>query len=693
MPFKSKAQIFGDNGPNGLAVPVSTSNSAGTASANRGIGFGEGVTAAIANRPSGALADNTDDLNTRLVAVEGDGLDGMYRSGGVAGAGRVITIDGGAVEVVSDDSDEDEARSLLRARLDNADGTEAAFEVVGAGSTFRHRVPVGFNSQTVLSASGVAGILNPGGAGAGRVQVSGGNRFSNSGLSEILFGNDFAVITDAGALNGVYRIDSSVSNQVVELLNLDGSSPGFTSSAACTVTIFRPVAELVDGLGLLMSPSPGDNTGLTVKFKTNPTTAPIRYFAVDSNGTVHGVLAIGANGDIKIQDDRGISGADVRKRALLELDSDVQQADSRTVIVERMLPTLHILDGGTYQHSRNVAFIRGFEEVAPMTSPGGGSQPYPITVTLGSGGECTFSSDNTAQLGDFRLGTIVRLSNTAAGAYDGYYMTLLVSNSGNGKIYIYDFNGSPPGFSSGSATLHRVENLHTVLGGYDGISLSADSSNSYGKIFYPGSGNVAPKHFSNGTYLHNGEFHIADQGTYQSGNAHAHDFVFAQYGGTTRMRRAQITPSSGGIVRVVNRVFYQGAWEIDPGLYRWMASANSDSIVFAFQPPHAIKNVNSIVARVVADSSQVTPADRLQMFAQRWDDGTLIDLWSASQTTTASSGSQDIGGALTTPCDLDPDQVIFITVVSSASGNTSGSGDVVRSIRLTYDADVIGASA
>src|SRR4051812_24546088 len=100
MPIKKKEEFFGDDGPHGPRVPILETAAPGLGTANRGIKLGEQLKAEVHNRPLYALVLNDEDLDTRLAAFEEGGLDGMYRLGAldVAGGGRIIEVDGGAIE-------------------------------------------------------------------------------------------------------------------------------------------------------------------------------------------------------------------------------------------------------------------------------------------------------------------------------------------------------------------------------------------------------------------------------------------------------------------------------------------------------------------------------------------------------------------------------------------------------------------
>ena len=76
MAIKTAAEMFGDNAGFGTRVPISFTNPSAYSSGNRGVGFGEQLTSAVANRPHYELALNDEDLNTRLAVFETQGIDG-----------------------------------------------------------------------------------------------------------------------------------------------------------------------------------------------------------------------------------------------------------------------------------------------------------------------------------------------------------------------------------------------------------------------------------------------------------------------------------------------------------------------------------------------------------------------------------------------------------------------------------------
>jgi hypothetical protein len=262
MAFKTKAQIFGDDAGAGAKVPVSEANPSGTAAANRGVQFGEQVTAAVANRPSYALADNTDDLNGRLGTLETGGLDGAYRlgSGMVAGGGREVTLDGGAIQTNSafaTQREGDVANAHFRAQQSaNAINGGVGFDSVGYGragvgnplaSILDRRVITPSTSATTLAAT-VSVTLNAGGSDADSVTLLVGFFKDGGNVTELLLGFDLVEIL-SGDEAGLYVISALDTTTKATLKNLDGSAPSFGANTGSTARFFRPVSSIAARYG------------------------------------------------------------------------------------------------------------------------------------------------------------------------------------------------------------------------------------------------------------------------------------------------------------------------------------------------------------------------------------------------------------------------------------------------------------
>jgi hypothetical protein len=258
MAIKTKEEMFGDNGAFGPAVPYSTTNPPGTSAGNRGIQFGEQLTAAIANRTHYALALNDEDLNARLASFEIGGLDSSYDNGtvGPSGGGRKIIKDSGAVETISftgamsGDTVGDNAHFRANALSDNAGGS-VGFDFlarrVGANGQSGFDAIAGLLDRRVFAkATGLTQLkalndatLNPGGALPSTVRLSIG-QFHSGGLTDLARGYDLVQISNTSGFDGLY-IFSNVGGPSTDavLENMDGSAPTFGANESCKVTVYR----------------------------------------------------------------------------------------------------------------------------------------------------------------------------------------------------------------------------------------------------------------------------------------------------------------------------------------------------------------------------------------------------------------------------------------------------------------------
>lgn len=247
MTFKTSVEMFTD----GVAVPYDLNAAPGTGAANRGINFGEQLTAAIANRTHYALALNTDDLNTRLAEFETGGLDAAYANGtvGPRGGGRDITKDGGAVETVSALATayaDDIANAHFRANqigdvLRGGGGFESvSYGRAGIGALY------GFMDRRALNFSDYSEITDTesvslGVGTAGITLVTGGHRWMDgSNNTNLIPGFDMIeVLTGNPADLGLYVLGSFSSTTLCTVKALDGGTPAFAGGAA-TARVFRP---------------------------------------------------------------------------------------------------------------------------------------------------------------------------------------------------------------------------------------------------------------------------------------------------------------------------------------------------------------------------------------------------------------------------------------------------------------------
>lgn len=249
MAHKTKEELFGDGGGFGAAVPYSITPPSGHGSGNRGIAFGEPLTASISNRPHYAIAENTDELDLRITSFEAGGLDAAYDQGtvGPAGGGREITKDAGAVETTSTTATiyaDDLSNAHFRA---NASGDVAAgatgFDFVGktsaAAGLIDRRVLVMATSYTDITAS-MNATLNPGGAGSTLCRlIDPSRKFHTSGTTDLALTLDLLEVM-TGTNVGLYVINTlGGSNTDVTLARIDRASPTFGSNTAATVRVLR----------------------------------------------------------------------------------------------------------------------------------------------------------------------------------------------------------------------------------------------------------------------------------------------------------------------------------------------------------------------------------------------------------------------------------------------------------------------
>lgn len=264
MAIKTKEEMFGDGAGFGAAVPFSTTNPAGTGAGNRGINFGEQLTSSIANRPHYALCLNDEDLNSRLADFETNGLDASYRLGLTAtpGGGRVIDVNGGAVELINDVATPyatDIANSALRITtgndaisgsvgIDFVDATDPSETTGNAVAGFLDRRALEFTAGNAsVFAASAAARLNPGGFSFTTLELTGGGDQVSVGgtgtATDLYIGYDLVEVSGSAASDGLYVVTAlgGGSGQVT-LRNLEGgTSPNFaTANEAVTCTFYRP---------------------------------------------------------------------------------------------------------------------------------------------------------------------------------------------------------------------------------------------------------------------------------------------------------------------------------------------------------------------------------------------------------------------------------------------------------------------
>jgi hypothetical protein len=264
MAIKTKEELFGDNGAYGNQVAIdfaAPTTPPGYGVACRAVGLGEELTSAIANRICYALALNDEDLDGRLGYLEEHGLDGVYRLGAAddAGGGRVITVDGGAVEAQSAQATDlatDAGNALFRANTlsDVINGSVGVdFVAKGAGSGLAlfgfldRRSLVITTSNTKILASN-SGVLNPSSAGGDYLGMAdtGVSFWAQSSVSDILPGVDLVQVS-SGPYRGLYLIKQVLSTANVRLLRLSGAAPNFPANTAVTFVVYRPSLSSAGG--------------------------------------------------------------------------------------------------------------------------------------------------------------------------------------------------------------------------------------------------------------------------------------------------------------------------------------------------------------------------------------------------------------------------------------------------------------
>lgn len=254
MAFKTKAQLFGDDAGNGPQVPVDETNPSGHNASVRGYGFGEALTSAILNRLGFALADNTDDLNTRVAAVEGLTLDDVYNEG------HSVTKDAGALTSVSALATaygDDPANAHWRANAKgDSIGGGVGFDFLadrsgGSGLSgseaalgFLDRRGFAISGYTVVHLADTAELFVA--SDSDRIRLTaGGHRWKDgSNRSDIILGLDMIEVSGSATAtaNGLYLISALESTATdISVVNLDGSAVVFpTASEAVTITVYRP---------------------------------------------------------------------------------------------------------------------------------------------------------------------------------------------------------------------------------------------------------------------------------------------------------------------------------------------------------------------------------------------------------------------------------------------------------------------
>ena len=247
MAFKTAAELFGDGGVFGVQVPIDIGAPAGPYNiTNRGIGFGEQLSSAIANRTHYALGLNDNDLNTRLSIFETGGLNAAYRGGAAAvpGIGAAITLDGKAISTTSALAAMyalDQSNAHLRAdMLLDVAKVGTGLEVRGRGlAGVMHLTQIdSLTGSSTFAGVNLAAVLNPGGGLPTTVRIT-GQAPHTAGATDLVLEYDFALITTLGVsklciIGGLGGVNTDLT-----LKNVDGTGPVFLANAVATVTLYR----------------------------------------------------------------------------------------------------------------------------------------------------------------------------------------------------------------------------------------------------------------------------------------------------------------------------------------------------------------------------------------------------------------------------------------------------------------------
>jgi hypothetical protein len=237
MAIKSKEEMFGDGGGFGPAVPFSVVAPGGHSAGNRGIAFGEQLTAAVANRTHYALALNDEDLDARVVPFESDGLDAAYRLGALAvpGGGREIDIDGGAVRLTIPDTGAIAGlATALETHWGEGSGTRLGSYVMADGRRAHLRpyirVPLGITDSITFAFHAESPTF-------GRLNIT--DVIDMEGWENLLpYGMWVEIVT--GANPGLYRLVRTFdADNRVFVRAMNGSVPAFPTSGVGTLRFYN----------------------------------------------------------------------------------------------------------------------------------------------------------------------------------------------------------------------------------------------------------------------------------------------------------------------------------------------------------------------------------------------------------------------------------------------------------------------
>ena len=468
MAYKTAAELFGDNGVFGTQVPIDFGPPSGVyAGTNRGIGFAEQLTSAIANRSHWALGENTDDLNTRLAVFEADGLDAAYRGGALAtpGLGRVIVKDGDAVETVSAHSGLSEDNAHFRANsVSDTAGSSLGFEFVGkraASNGQSGEDPVaGFLDRRVFaSATGHTQLvhnepafLNPTGVLPTTVRIPGGS-FHTGGATDLARNYDLVQVSGTASSDGLYifsSIGAFVTDAVLE--KLDGTLPAFALNEACTISVYR-----------VRFGSFGSYTGRGRLYGAAVVGSPQALSALDivpgankaadlSGGSLSAlrVMRRGANGSTTASADFDLFGRAnwviPRSSFLTNYDKNISGGGYATrVLAQESGMAGHQVEGEAAVSDRfDFTSLQEIDLVAYGVVPF--SSALNFTANSPLDGEVLFSVAPSFEFDHLApgVGGLVSILNTASAASDGLYWIHSTIISGTKGFYLRCLDGSVP---------------------------------------------------------------------------------------------------------------------------------------------------------------------------------------------------------------------------------------------------------
>jgi hypothetical protein len=512
MPFFTSQQLFGNGAgaPGGAGwVPVDTTAPPTFSANNRGIAFGEQLTSAIANRPHYALALNDDDLNTRLAEFEASGLDAVYRAGLVADpeVGRLVTLDGGAIETVTTMAAQyvDKSNSHFRA---NAIGNNllggGGFEFVGLGTGgggdalfgFMDRRRLELASEGSVIAANEASTLNPGGAGATQVSLNSGT-VHTALTTGLLLGVDLVEVsgTAGGTYDGVYIVMGLVPGQNARctVLRLDGSAPSFPSNTAATVNFMRPVfgsfnphghdgSAYLGGVLAIGMPTSGSSIDAIV---TTGVDNALRVRRAAADGVLWDVSRIDPYGrHINLGDNELITADAARTGAYFGTSAGFAYRETGALAVGTNYDSGYV----TASHAASGVnkYVYGATVIDTRYDTGSASAE---DFTFSAGGVVTLGSASANFVGRHIVAGVTIVEVLTPSQYAGYYRVSL-KNASTDQLTLVSLDGGSPNLpASGSGTL-RVAAVASL--GHQQVTLTGASLLTTG-TFWAGAVLQAPR--------------------------------------------------------------------------------------------------------------------------------------------------------------------------------------------------------